>query len=254
MSYSLFTALVEALNNLHKHLRAVKKNRASLTGHSFYSERIPADLAAVKKAFLQLKRASPATEFPEVAAQLAALEPLVTALVDSQPLNAKTLLAATRAVQLKTASDLAAVIGPPGKSSGDGSAFVPADLLERRHGPLRQVLWEANHCYEEKCYNAAATMLRRLIESLLIEAFEAKDLRATIATPDGYLGLEGLINRAVVEPAFRLTAGTKRVLPSLKFLGDVGAHNPRMLVRKADLDKHHQAVRAGIEELVRQTS
>jgi len=48
----------------------------------------------------------------------------------------------------------------------------------------------------------------------------------------------------------RLTRNTKRILPDLKFFGDLGAHNRMALVRKDDLDRLHQALRAGIEELV----
>ena len=40
-------------------------------------------------------------------------------------------------------------------------------------------------------------------------------------------------------------------LPELKFFGDLGVHNRMALVRKDDLDRLHNPIRAGVEELVR---
>lgn len=60
-----------------------------------------------------------------------------------------------------------------------------------------------------------------------------------------------LIGKAVAEGKLRLTKNTKRVLPTLKFLGDLGAHNRMALVRKDDLDRVHEGIRSGVEELAR---
>ena len=37
---------------------------------------------------------------------------------------------------------------------------------------LQKILWEANRCYDAACYNACAAMMRRLVENLIVEAFE----------------------------------------------------------------------------------
>jgi len=66
-----------------------------------------------------------------------------------------------------------------------------------------------------------------------------------------YLEFGALIGKAAAEPKLRLTRNTKRVLPDLKFFGDLGVHNRMALVRKDDLDRLHNQVRAGVEELAR---
>src|SRR5439155_12060714 len=110
---------------------------------------------------------------------------------------------------------------------------------------------EANRCFELGCYNACAAMLRRLVESLIIEAYDKNGISARIQVAGEYIKFGDMIGKAAAEPALRLTRDTKRVLPDLKFFGDLGAHNRQALVRKADLDRLHNPLRVGIEELVR---
>jgi hypothetical protein len=93
-------------------------------------------------------------------------------------------------------------------------------------------------------------MMRRLVESLVIEAFEHHNIADRIKQNGEYVEFGSLIGKASAEPILRLTRNTKRILPDLKFLGDLGAHNRMALVRKDDLDRLHNALRAGIEELV----
>ncbi len=93
-------------------------------------------------------------------------------------------------------------------------------------------------------------MLRRILETLIIEAFNTKSISGKITNPDGsYLKLKALMDRTVAEPVFKLTSNTKRLLPKLKFFGDMGAHNRLLLVKKGDLESLHPAIRAGFGEL-----
>ncbi len=66
-----------------------------------------------------------------------------------------------------------------------------------------------------------------------------------------YIKFGAMIGKATAEPKLRLTRETKKVLPDLKFLGDLGTHNRMALVRRDDLDRLHNQIRIGVEELVR---
>lgn len=116
---------------------------------------------------------------------------------------------------------------------------------------MKAVLWEVNKCYDRGCYNACASMIRRLFENLVIEAFEHHGIEDQIKKDGEFLEFGALIGKAANESKLKLTRNTKRLLPDVKFFGDVGSHNRMMLVRKDDLDKLHQAVRSGLEELSR---
>ncbi len=116
---------------------------------------------------------------------------------------------------------------------------------------MKKVLWEVNRCYDAACYNACAAMIRRLTETLIIEAFEHHGIAGKIKKDGDYLDFSGLIGMAISESKLGLTRNTKRILPDLKFFGDLGVHNRKALVRKDDIDKLHQATRSAIEEFVR---
>ena len=252
MSQAFLKPFLDALKNLENSLKVAKKNNVSLASHSFYSKKVRSTLAALWKAFLSLKLNNPPDQHPGVAYQLATIEPVVQRLVSMYPTDASEMLPVVRDIQFKADSALAAELDQleVAKAKPASALFLPHDMFEPRHGVLNKILWEVNTCYEKECYNASATMLRRIIETLIIEAFEGKGIGAKITTPDGsYLKLEKLIDRAVAEPKLRLTTNTKRLLPQLKFFGDLGAHNRLALVRKGDLERLHNAIRVGLEEL-----
>jgi hypothetical protein len=251
VSKGLLATFLDAIKKVEKYLKTAKRHYTTLKG-TFYAERVPEAIAEIHRAFLQLKGAH-ADDAADVVAEIGEVEKLVDALTSMPAVSPVDLLAATRALYLRTYSKLAAIL--PGATTGKGTVFLAEDLLEKRHGPLRKVLWEANECYNRECYNACATMIRRLIEALLIEAFEAKTPGANIKEADGqtYLGLGALIDRAITESKFKLSSSTRKVLPDLKFFGDVAAHNPRVLVRERDLSTRYRAVRVAVEELVFQT-
>lgn len=241
------------MKELAKILRTAKRNRFSLASHRFYAPKARSSLARLRKSFLLLRRDYPEERFPRVAFQLATVEPLVSKLVAIFPSEPKEMLKFLDEISFKVDSDLAVELDAPQAAPvlSTSVPFLPNEIISDRHGVLQKVLWEANRCYDAACYNACAAMIRRLVESLVIEAFERQGLTDKIKQGGGYIEFGALIGKAAAEPVLRLTRNTKRVLPDLKFFGDLGAHNRMALVRKDDLDRLHNALRAGIEELAR---
>lgn len=85
---------------------------------------------------------------------------------------------------------------------------------------------------------------------MLVLAFDAHGISSRIKNAAGdFMMLQAIIGQAIASPELKLTRNAKEGLPKLKFLGDLGAHNPRARVRKMDLDKEHNAIRVAIEEL-----
>ncbi len=232
-------------------LRAAKKRRVRLSSYSFYSGKVRSALAGLRKSFLALQRDYPQERYPKVAFQLVTIEPLLKRMITSYPTEASELLRLAEEIKFKAESDLAAEIESVDKavSVSFSAPFIPNDLIEDRHSLFKKILWEINRSYDVACYNSCAAMIRRLAESLIIEAFEHHNIGDKIRKDGNYLDFSGLIGMAVAEPKLGLTRNTKRVLPELKFFGDLGVHNRKALVRKDDLDRLHQAIRSAIEEL-----
>jgi len=94
-------------------------------------------------------------------------------------------------------------------------------------------------------------MIRRLLETLIIEAFEHHRIESRIKTSAGdYLRLEELVNKALSCTAWTLGRNTKRALPRLKSAGDLSAHSRRYIAHRSDIDRMHSDLRVAAQELV----
>jgi hypothetical protein len=200
-----------------------------------------------------MKRDYPDERFPRVSFQLTSIEPLISKLVELFPSDPEGMLSLLNEISFKVDSDLAAELDAPQANPLLSTAvpFLPNDLIDERHRVLQKILWEVNRCYDAACYNSCAAMIRRLVESLVIDSFERHGLADKIKRNGEYMEFGALIGQAMAEPMLKLTRNTKRILPDLKFFGDLGAHNRMALVRKDDLDRLHNQIRAGVEELAR---
>ncbi|MGO8950057.1 MAG: hypothetical protein ACLQUY_20855 [Ktedonobacterales bacterium] len=86
-------------------------------------------------------------------------------------------------------------------------------------------------------------MVRRLIESLIIEAFEAHGIADRIRNQNGdFWYLNDLIDKTLAENKWNLGRNAKKALKKLKILGDTSAH-----------DRRYNAVRQYIDELIDDT-
>ncbi|HJW80776.1 MAG TPA: DUF4145 domain-containing protein [Acidiferrobacterales bacterium] len=110
---------------------------------------------------------------------------------------------------------------------------------------------QMNGCFSEGWYDACAVMMRRLIETAIIEAFEHKGIAQNIKGADGnYHHLTELIAKALGEPALPLSRNAKKFLPQLRDVGHVSAHGRYFLARKEDLERVRQGCRIVIEEFL----
>jgi hypothetical protein len=93
-------------------------------------------------------------------------------------------------------------------------------------------------------------MVRRLLETLIIEAFEAHKIAGKIKDNNGdFFYLSDLIRLTLVESAWNLSRNSKSALPKLKSIGDKSAHSRRYNAVRNDLDKLLAEIRIVIQEL-----
>ena len=115
--------------------------------------------------------------------------------------------------------------------------LIESSLLEGRTKQyIVNIAYQINGTYEHGWYDACAVMLRRLIESLIIEAYVAHGIVDTILEEGNYLSLTKLIDRAVTEPKLNLSTTTKQTLPRLKKLGNLSAHKTEYNTRRKYID------------------
>lgn len=130
-------------------------------------------------------------------------------------------------------------------------SVLPLDVVAGTRGYFSSVAVQANGCYEHGWYDAAAVMVRKLIESLIVETYEGKGQAGRIKSATGdFLMLGDLIDRILAEPSWNLSRETKVVLPKIKALGDRAAHNRRFVARKPDVDAIVPGLRVAVDDLL----
>jgi hypothetical protein len=131
------------------------------------------------------------------------------------------------------------------------SAVLPASLLRGTRTYIERVAHQVNLTYTATCYDACAVMARRLLEVLLIEAFDATGRADLIKSQAGdYFYLSDLIVVALDQRDWSLGKRARQGLEKLKLLGDQSAHSRRFNARREYIDENTPHLRAVVEELL----
>lgn len=143
-------------------------------------------------------------------------------------------------------------IGPPEEGlRADTHRVVLASLVRGTRGYVERIANQANGAYQNGWYDACAVMVRRLLETLLIEAFEHHKIAGHIQNAGGdFFYLRDMINETLKEPAWNLTRNCKAAMPRLKDVGDKSAHSRRFIAQRGDIDKLLPDIRVVVQELV----
>jgi hypothetical protein len=128
---------------------------------------------------------------------------------------------------------------------------IPLSLVRRTRGYIEKVANQINGSYENGWFDACAVMIRRLLETLIIEVYEKHRMAQDIKNAQGdFLQLGDLITAIVNEPKWNLSRSTKRALPRLRDVGNKSAHSRMYNAHKPDIDKLIDDLRVTIQELV----
>lgn len=141
---------------------------------------------------------------------------------------------------------------PPAFGASPRSEMVLSNaIVSRTRGYIEIVVKQINGSYENGWYDACAVMMRRLLETLIIECFEEHNLSHKIKNQNGdFYYLADLISKTVSEQKWNLGRTTKRAIPKLKDIGDQSAHSRRFNATRVDIEKHLSDFRIVIQELV----
>ncbi len=140
---------------------------------------------------------------------------------------------------------------PPPPELNLENGYLASAVWTDTRGYLEKVCTQLNGCYQLTFYDAASVMVRRSIETLIIEAYEHLHREAEIRDTDGnYFMLGELVSRSISSSGLALGREAKVALKDIKKLGDRSAHNRRYNAVKADLDEIRSGVRVVVDELI----
>ena len=129
--------------------------------------------------------------------------------------------------------------------------FLPKQVWEKTRSYIERVAEQLNGCFQFGFYDAGSVLVRRLIETLIIEAYETQKRETELKDSAGnYFMLGGLIGAGNGTPGIGLGRDARKALVDVKELGDRSAHNRRYNAVKADLEKVQSGVRVAVDELI----
>lgn len=131
--------------------------------------------------------------------------------------------------------------------------IFPQSIVLGTRRYIEQIANQVNSTYEKGLYDACAVMIRRLLESLMIDCFEANGIQDNIRQNDGYLPFDKLVDSLLNEKRMHFEQGPRqslRRLKEVKKIGDLGAHGRQVLITQHDIDQVKQDVRIAVEALV----
>ena len=93
-------------------------------------------------------------------------------------------------------------------------------------------------------------MIRRLVETLLIEVFESRGIENKIKKNGDYMFLRDMIGITLAENSLNLSRNARQSLPKLKDVGDKSAHSRRFNAIRHDIDEIRPDLRFIIQEML----
>lgn len=142
-------------------------------------------------------------------------------------------------------------VAPPIGTRPENEYMLPFALVRGTRGYIEIVVNQINGCYEKGWFDSCAVMMRRLVETLIIECFEHHKIDSKIKDSVGdFLQLGELIDKTLMETKWNLGRNSKQGLPRLKKIGDQSAHNRRYNSHRGDIDKVSTDFRVVCEELL----
>jgi hypothetical protein len=165
------------------------------------------------------------------------------------PVNARDALALAKKLKESAPKSFVA----PSEGIRASSEFIlPHAMIFGTTGYIERVANQVNGCYEKGWYDGCAVMMRRLVETLIIECFEEHNIQHKIQNPTSgdYFYLGALVDAMLKETAWVLGRNAKKGLPRLKGIGDKSAHSRRFNAYRTDIDNLSDDFRTVCQELL----
>ena len=129
--------------------------------------------------------------------------------------------------------------------------IIPASLVTNTRGFIESLARQINASYEQNIFDGCAVLMRRLVEVLLILAYQANGIESKIKGPSGeYKNLSKIIGEAITNSTLALSKNTKACLDDFRVLGNFSAHEIYYNAKRNDVKKEILRFRAAVEELL----
>ena len=139
---------------------------------------------------------------------------------------------------------------PEEGTKAESQTIIYTTLVNGTRSYIEKVANQINGCYEKGWFDACAVMIRRLLETLIIEVYEKHGISNNIKKNGDFMFLKDMIGVLLSEPSLNLSRNAKSVLPKLKDIGDKSAHTRRFNAVRRDIDEIKSGLRVVVQELI----
>ena len=115
---------------------------------------------------------------------------------------------------------------------------------------LDQLIYQINHSYANNCYDAAAVLMRRLFEVLLVLSYQNYGIDDQIKDPmgKGYIMLDGIVKDAKNNQKLKISR-IRNEFDTFRMVGNFSAHSITYTAGRKDIDDIKLNYRVMLEEL-----
>ncbi len=128
--------------------------------------------------------------------------------------------------------------------------LIPPEWVAGTRQYLEQMVYQINAAYEYGMYDASAVLLRRMMESLIIEIYIHEKRHHDIQVGGVFLMLDKLISHITTDKGISLSRNTPKTMREIKQLGDIAAHDRTYITPQVDIDDLKARYRRLIQELL----
>ena len=144
------------------------------------------------------------------------------------------------------------VLMPHETQKRDCGGVLPPSLFENAPLGLRSLCRQINISYGDGLFDCTATVMRRLLESLLILSYRKADIEDEILSTDGkhHISLDKIIKNAQNSEVLALSASVRRNMDTFRDIGNYSSHKLWYNCTREDLEPYLLRYRVMIEELL----
>lgn len=143
----------------------------------------------------------------------------------------------------------------PASRAPPSDSFIAADVFDGQPDYVVRLIPQINGCWDRLYYEACSVLLRRLIETLIVQLYHQRGWLDELKDPatQDFVTLKNMVNKVCGDQRIGLDGKAHKTLKKLKELGDIAAHDFRVRIRKSDLERVRSDVRFTCERLMFKT-
>lgn len=128
--------------------------------------------------------------------------------------------------------------------------LIDTDLFDNTEYYLMNLGNQICITYRAGTYDGCLALIRKLLETLIIECFERYNIDELIKNSSNFLPLSHLIIAFENSPKWNASRNIRSSFKRIKKYGDLSAHNRRFIAKKSDIDRISDDFRQAIQEII----